>query len=97
IHPKKVDSAIVGIGLLLFSIYYLIKSNIFLIGVPSWILTYGGWIISGIFILRAIGDFKYVGFLKKIKETKFGKLDTKYYSPLCLITGIIGVIIELIK
>ncbi|WP_281635816.1 DUF3995 domain-containing protein [Flavobacterium marginilacus] len=47
--------------------------------------------------MRAIGDFNYVGFFKKIKLAKFGKNDTKYFSPLCLIIGILTLILELIK
>jgi hypothetical protein len=58
---------------------------------------YGLWIIASIFILRAIGEFKYVGFFKKISQTKFGQNDTKYYSPLCLIIGILTLMLELTK
>jgi hypothetical protein len=47
--------------------------------------------------LRAIGDFNYVGFFKKIKHTKFGKNDTKYFSPLCLTIGVLTIILELIN
>ena len=37
-----------------------------------------------VFFLRAIGEFKYVGFFKRVKHTPFAVNDTKYYSPLCL-------------
>jgi hypothetical protein len=33
--------------------------------------------------LRAIGDFRYVGFFKRIRDSKFARLDTLAYSPLC--------------
>jgi len=46
--------------------------------------------LFSIFLLRAIGDFNYVGFFKKIKDTNFGKMDSKYYSPLCLVIAIMG-------
>ena len=58
---------------------------------------YVGWVISSIFILRSIGDFKYIGFFKKLKTSKFGKMDSKLFSPLCLTIGLIGIIIELNK
>ena len=60
-------------------------------------MDYGLWIIASVFILRAIGEFNYVGFLKKIKHTKFGQNDTKLYSPLCLTIGILIIIIALNK
>ena len=45
-------------------------------------------IIAFGFFIRAIGDFKYVGFFKSIRNTTFGRLDTKYFSPLCLILSL---------
>ena len=41
-----------------------------------------------VFLIRAIGDFKYVGYTKKINGTPFSINDTKYYSPLCLLISI---------
>jgi hypothetical protein len=50
--------------------------------------TYAGWILAGIFILRAIGDFKLVGFFKKVKNTEFANYDYWLFSPLCMTIGI---------
>ena len=97
LNPKKFDSAVVGLGLTFFGLFYLLKSGFLNFDIPIWIIIYGSWIIPSIFILRAIGDFKYVGFLKKIKNTEFGKIDSKLFSPLCLIIGIIGIVIQLMK
>jgi len=97
LNPKRIDSAIVGIGLTAFGIFYLLKSGLIQFNIPEWIIKYGGWIIPSIFLLRAIGEFKYVGFFKSVRKTDFGKLDTKLFSPLCLIIGILGVIIQLGK
>ena len=55
----------------------------------------GLWIIAGIFILRAIGDFRYVGFFKSVKQSAFARADSRYYSPLCLLIGVLGIMIEL--
>lgn len=97
LNPKKMDSAIVGIGLTAFGIFYLFKTGVFDYNMPEWIIKYGSWVIPIIFLLRAIGEFKYIGFFKSIKNTDFGKLDTKFFSPLCLIIGILGIVIQLIK
>ncbi|MEX3777746.1 DUF3995 domain-containing protein [Pseudomonas sp. MYb118] len=48
------------------------------------------WVISAIAILlfaRAIGDSELVGFFKEIKDSKFARLDTWVYSPLCVGLG----------
>ena len=96
LHPGKIETSIVAIGLLLFASYYVLKIGAFEIGYPSLIFDFGGWIISAVFILRAIGEFKYVGYFKRIKNTAFGQLDTKYYSSLSLAIGILGIFVELI-
>ncbi len=95
--PSVLPTLIVAFGFLGMGLFILVMSGLISFDIPQWIFKYGLWLIASIFILRAIGDFKYVGFFKKIKQTKFGKNDTKYFSPLCLIIGILTIILELIK
>lgn len=92
-NPKKRDSAIVGLALFTFGLFFLVKIGYLLIPIPDWVLSYAGLGIGAIFCLRAMGDFKYVGFTKKIKSTPFAIKDTKYYSPLCMILGTIALIL----
>ncbi|HEY8784399.1 MAG TPA: DUF3995 domain-containing protein [Mucilaginibacter sp.] len=96
INPGLFDCLVVAIGLLSFGLSILIKSGVTSFSSPGWLMNCGLWAIAAIFILRAIGEFKYIGFFKKIKTTKFGQLDTKYYAPLCLLIGILCVILEFI-
>jgi len=95
LKPNKMESGIVGLGLFLFSFYFLIYGSIVSFELPHWLMTYVIWAITVIFLLRAIGDFKYVGFFKKIRNTEFGRLDTNFYSPLCLFLSISGIILVL--
>jgi hypothetical protein len=97
LNPKKIYIAIVGIGLTMFGLFYLTKSGLLQFDTPTWMIKYTGWIIPIIFLLRAIGDFKYAGFFKRIKNTEFGKWDSKLFTPLCLFIGICGVLIQTIK
>ena len=46
-----------------------------------------GIAIGIILLVRAIGDFKYAGFFKRIKDSNFAKYDYWLYSPFCLISG----------
>lgn len=96
LNPSVFMTVIVGAILSLFSVYYLQKGNITQINLPQ-ISSYLGYGIPILFLIRAIGDFTYVGIFKKIKNTKFAKLDTKYYSPLCLAISILGTLVEIIK
>lgn len=94
-NPKKVDSALVGLGLMAFAAFYLLKSGLLAYSLPDSIEKYGSWVIPIIFFLRAIGEFRYVGFFKSVKGTEFAKWDTQLFSPLCLILALFGLIIKL--
>lgn len=91
--PKIISTLVVAIGLLCFGLFYLVKYGFITVSLPVWLDKYGFWIIIFIFILRAIGDFNYVGFFKKHRNSEFGIKDTKYYSPLCLLIGVLTLIL----
>lgn len=93
--PGAISTFIVAIGLLCFGVFYLIKYGFIKVNLPILINQFGFWFIASIFIVRAIGDFNYVGFFKKHKNSKFAINDTKYYSPLCLLIGILTLILEI--
>lgn len=61
-----------------------------------WLFLWGSRGISCLFFIRAVGDFKMVGFFKKVRNTKFAYWDTRFFSPLCLIISIftLWIIIE---
>ncbi|WP_190809359.1 DUF3995 domain-containing protein [Flagellimonas sp. S3867] len=92
--PNKIMAALVGVILLGFAFVFINKIiNYVAFG---W-LRYVSIGIGIIFIVRAFGDFKYVGFFKTAKNSKFSALDTRYYSPLCLLMGILVLILELLN
>jgi hypothetical protein len=43
-----------------------------------------GYALTLLFLARAIGDFRLVGFFKRLRGTRFASLDARFYSPLCL-------------
>lgn len=88
---------VVCAGLLFFASFYFIQVIKIELPLPDSLFTAVGWIIPGIFLLRSIGDFNYVGFTKKIKDTTFGRLDTTYFAPLCLLIAVLGFIIEMLR
>ena len=47
------------------------------------------WGLAGVFAARAVGDFRYVGFFKRIRDTRFSRLDTAFYSPLCCLLALL--------
>jgi hypothetical protein len=55
---------------------------------PGWWSTVGTGGVAIVLVGRAIGDFRWVGFFKRIRDTRFARLDTAFYSPLCLALGV---------
>ncbi len=97
ISPGRLSTFIIALVLLVAGIFILNKAKFLNIPTSPFLNKYGLLIIAAIFFLRAIGEFKYVGFFKKITHTKFGRNDTKYYSPLCLAIGILAIVLQLSK
>ncbi len=64
--------------------------------IPHAAIKYATLVITILFLLRAMGDFKYMGFFKKIKGTHFAKNDSRYFSPLCLFLGLGSIAILLL-
>lgn len=93
LSPPQFATLVVALGLASFGGLYLIKSGLINLTFPSW-FEYAYWAIPAIFTIRAIGEFNYVGFFKKIKHTEFAKADSKLFSPLCLGMGIAGFLIQ---
>lgn len=93
----KMATLSVALILMFFGLMYLKKSGLIHLEYPIALPNYIYWIIPALFILRAIGDFKYVGFFKKIKDTKFAIADSKLFSPLRLVIGLFGVLIRLLE
>jgi len=61
--------------------------------VPHWIFRPGLYVISVLFFLRAIGEFRLVGFFKSVTGTPFASMDTWIFSPLCLFIAVSAFII----
>ena len=83
LNPGKILTIIVGFTILGFAwVAYVLNFKDLNVISYSEQITYTGWLLSGIFAIRSIGDFNMVGLFKKIKSTKFAEYDTKYFIPL---------------
>lgn len=87
--PSKTATFVVAIALFLFGLLFILKLFDLLVG--DWPV-YAQIAIGLLFLARAVGDFKRVGFFKTLKNTPFAKMDSLYYSPLCLLIAILIVI-----
>ncbi len=85
IEPGKIITALVGAAMVGVGAVSYLLGFVKLDEVPyGKYIVYVGWLLSVVFVVRAVGDFNLVGFFKKHKTSEFAEYDTKYYSPICL-------------
>ena len=83
--PSVLATVAVGTLLLLFALLVAATAEIIVLGLPRLLLIWLSYALAAGLLARAIGDFKYVGFFKKIRDSRFARLDTWVFSPLCLL------------
>jgi hypothetical protein len=95
IEPGIVGTFAVAAALGIFAFITVGDLGIYVAFVPRDVTKYATIAIGIIFLLRAMGEFKYVGFFKSIKDTHFARNDSRYFSPLCLYLGLSSILIAL--
>lgn len=84
LRPGMFGTLLIGLLCFFASVLLLVQIDMFTF-IKSSLLTKWLCIAGGIvFLLRAVGEGKNIGFFKKIKHTRFAKQDTTLYSPLCV-------------
>jgi hypothetical protein len=86
---------VVPLSLLFFSFVNLAFCDLVPLRLPRVWIGYGIIMIGAVFLFRAIGDFRYVGFTKRYRRTRFAKRDTQIYSPLCFVIAVSHFIVAL--
>jgi len=87
--PRKIGTLLVAF-LLVVAAFLLFIKGVYLRNAQEFnFFSLGCTVCAAIFLIRAIGDFKYVGFFKKIKHSQFARNDTRFYSPLCLLIAVV--------
>lgn len=87
-QPSTFATLVVAVGLALCAVVIAGTARMLALPLSQTVLA---WLTRGlavILLLRAIGDFRLVGFFKPIRDTRFARLDTAVYSPLCLALAI---------
>lgn len=83
--PGRIETAAVMIIFWAAAALLLIQAKIIPAVGPSWLPAFAGWTLAVVFLLRAVGEFRAIGFFKKIRNTPFARMDSLFYSPLCLL------------
>jgi hypothetical protein len=86
--PSKRATVGVGIALLSFAALIAATAGLLPLAVPRFVLVWLSYGLALGLLVRAIGEFKYVGFFKRVRGSRFARLDTLVYSPLCLFLAV---------
>jgi len=83
-------AATVGVGVVLLSFALLVAATAGLVGmgVSPRLLSWASLALALGLFARSIGEFKYVGFFKRVRGSRFARLDSLVYSPLCLLLAV---------
>ena len=82
--PSTRATVAVGVVLLLFAGLVAATGRLLEVGASPRLLSWLSLALALGLLARAIGEFRYVGFFKRVRDSRFAHLDTWVYSPLCL-------------
>lgn len=83
--PSRMSTVAVGVVLLLFALLVAATAGFVSVAVSPKVLSGLSFALALGLAARAVGEFRYVGFFKRVRGTRFATLDTLVYSPLCLL------------
>ena len=83
-RPSASATALVAMALFACAVLIAASAGLTFTWVPRSLLVWPCYALALILLLRAIGDFRLVGFFKRVHDGRFAWLDSKLYSPLCL-------------
>jgi hypothetical protein len=86
--PSARATVAVGVVLLLFAVLVAATGGLLPLAIPDRLLSWASLALSLGLLARAIGEFRYVGFFKRVRDSRFARMDTLVYSPLCLALAI---------
>ena len=83
--PSRHATLAVAVVLALFAGLVAATAGLVSLALPPVLLSWMSYALALGLLARAIGEFKYVGFFKRVRGSRFATLDTFVYSPLCLL------------
>ena len=83
--PGAGSTALVGVALVGMAVVVGSTAGLLPPFLPTGVLRGLSALLALVFAARAIGEFRYVGFCKRVRDSVFARRDTWPYSPLCLL------------
>jgi hypothetical protein len=83
-NPSRGMTLLVAAALLGCAVLVAAVGGLVDLPLPRRLLIWAAFALALVLFARAIGEFRLVGFFKTVRDSRFARLDTRYYSPLCL-------------
>src|SRR5258708_28352351 len=81
--PSVRATVIVALLLLMAATILLLRIRVPSNATLEFITRCGAWVLTAVFVLRATGDFHWIGFFKTVHDGGFAPVDTWGYLPPC--------------
>jgi hypothetical protein len=83
-QPSAAGTLAVALALMVAAALIAVASGLLPLPLPALVTVVPMFCLALILFARAIGDFRLVGFFKRVRGSRFARMDTAVYSPLCL-------------
>jgi len=87
LNPSALATIVVAVALALAAAITLGATGILAAVAPAWVIRSGLVVLAVVFVARAVGDFRLIGVTKRVRDTRFARLDTFVFVPLCIGLG----------
>jgi len=95
LSPSPLGTLLVGVALLGMAVVVGSTAGLLPRFLPTGLLRGASAVLALIFAVRAVGEFRYVGFFKRVRGSVFAGRDTFLYSPLCLLLAVLIALVAL--
>jgi hypothetical protein len=85
--PSRAATLLVALGLAAAATLALVEGGIVPLPLPPLLARGAALLLGLVFVARAVGEFRLVGFFKRVRGTAFATWDTWAFSPLSLAMG----------
>ncbi len=82
--PSAAATFVVAFALFAASVIALGRAGVLRSLVPARLFKWPVILMGLVFLGRAVGEFRLMGFFKRVRGTSFARWDTWLFSPLCL-------------
>jgi hypothetical protein len=87
LHPSVLTTLAVAVALFAAALVVLGRAAFLPAPCAPSLFVWPTRLLGVVFVARAVGEFRLVGFFKRVRGTTFARWDTLLFSPLCLALG----------